>query len=853
MNSHRMDQAYIEELIERAVSIYANEYFDGDIQGMKQALQEGQCQYCNLVTTYLVSQLSQFLGQVDPSILAIYKLEAANAYQITGGEAETPANEAAGINLVIWAEDKTQQINDLAESINSSLAAARRSLICPGAMPACSTINVEIVDTHQVTSQSGFGLLVPNTYIHSEPIWQKTGVTDPRPAVEVSAIQPVGMDNSTVFDPELVPIPRVLDHAFAIERIPPEDRVMMEPHLTELKVILTRRMISEHLAYISLAKKWLTVSDLAHIYEHKIGGGRIGGKAAGLLLASRIFDEVAGDDIKNNVRTPDSYFLGSEVIKLFMSMNGLTYWNDQKYKPEDQIWEEYPYIQEEFQNGIFPPEVLASLEKLLNKFEGRPMIVRSSSQLEDNFGTSFAGKYDSYFCSNQGAPEENLAALTNAIARTYASTLKPEALRYRRSKGLQDYDERMSVLIQAVEGDPLGQYFLPVVSGVAFSRNIFRWSPQIKPELGFARIVWGLGTRAIEQMGDDYPRLVALSHPTLQPDDSPEATRHYSQRKVDLIDLEANTLKTLPVHDVLKPDYAPLNLIAQVERDGFFVTSRQRIRSNEIPNLAINFHELLARTNFTTLLSKMLRLLEEHYHSSVDVEFAVHITEPRSPRPAVQISLLQCRPQSYLEGALPPALPENLTEKDIVFSSGVMVPRGYLPDIRYLVYVRPTAYFELETQNARHQISQAISKLNELLEEHTFICIGPGRWGSTNSDLGVYVSYADIHNTGALVELSGKEAGTPSEPSLGTHFFQDLMEAQIYPLALPLDEPGTQFQRAFFESAPNAIRDLIDVDEQTARCVQVIDIAAYQPGRKLDLIMDDVQEQAVAFLATQDE
>jgi hypothetical protein len=848
MTPHKIDQAFIDELIERAISIYADVYFDSDVQQMKQAMHQAQCQYCNLVTTYLVSQVSQYLGQVDTSIQAVYKLEPISANQIIQRDAPPPIAGRVGIHLVIWVVHTSQQLQDLVDSLNIFLAASLPKLICPGASPTCSSITIEIVDDTQVRNQSGYGLAVPNTYIHSKPVWEKTGIQELRPVEEAPAAQSNEFVEYGRFDPEKVPEIRVLEHIRSIERIPLEDRVMMEPHLTELKVILIRRMVSEHLTYVGLAKKWFTTADLAYIYEHKIGSGRIGGKAAGLLLAERIFKQVADEDFLANVMIPESYFLGTEVINLFLSMNGLTYWNDQKYKSEDQMLEEYPFILEEFQMGKFPPEIVSALEELLIKFGSRPLIVRSSSQLEDSFGTSFAGKYDSHFCPNQGTPEENLDALTNAIALTYASAFKPEALRYRRSIGLQDYAERMSILIQAVEGEPLGQYLLPHASGVAHSRNIFRWSPQIKPELGFARIVWGLGTRAVERLGDDYPRLVALSHPTLQPNDSAQAIRHYSQRQVDLIDKKTNALVTMPIHEVLTPDYPPLNLITQLERDGYFVTARQRVRSSEIPRLAVNFHEFLARTNFTTLLSKMLRLLEEHYHSTVDLEFAVNIPEPRNPRPTVQITLLQCRPQSYLEGLLPPALPEDLAEEHIIFSSGWLVPRGYLSDIRYLVYVKPLTYFALDTQAARRLVGQAISHLNEQLDKRSFICIGPGRWGSTNPDLGVYVSYADIHHSGAMIELSGSEAGAPSEPSLGTHFFHDLMEAQIYPIAVPLDEPDTRFQREFFDNAPNVIKDLITVNEQIAQCIQVIDIAAYRPGHHIEMIMDNAQEQVTAFL-----
>jgi phosphoenolpyruvate synthase/pyruvate phosphate dikinase len=171
---------------------------------------------------------------------------------------------------------------------------------------------------------------------------------------------------------------------------------------------------------------------------------------------------------------------------------------------------EYPAIVREFQAGEFPPDILDRLTAILEKVEKQPMIVRSSSQLEDNFGTSFAGKYDSVFLPNQGSLDQNLKDLTRAIATIYASTLNPNALLYRRARGLQDYDERMAVLIQEVQGNRFGKYYFPHGAGVAFSRNTYRWAPQIRAEDGFVRLVWGLGTRAVDRVGNDYPRVIAL-------------------------------------------------------------------------------------------------------------------------------------------------------------------------------------------------------------------------------------------------------------------------------------------------------------------------------------------------------
>ena len=135
--------------------------------------------------------------------------------------------------------------------------------------------------------------------------------------------------------------------------------------------------------------------------------------------------------------------------------------------------EDFPLLCEEFYKGEFPPEVIENLDRVLIEAENRPLIVRSSSLLEDNFGTSFAGKYESIFLPNQGPREERLSALTNAIARIYASVMNPDVLIYRHTKELADYDERIGILIQIVEGEQVGRYYFPHAAGVAFSRNLY--------------------------------------------------------------------------------------------------------------------------------------------------------------------------------------------------------------------------------------------------------------------------------------------------------------------------------------------------------------------------------------------
>ena len=840
----QVDQALTDTMMDKAIIECADSNFAGDTLRVRQSLLQSHCENCRCVALSLGRQIGGYLGQVDHTVKAVYQYEPVEGSDYDHADHRDPH---VGINLAVWVERKSAALSALIEALEAALKKSQKKVGCAASTPRCFALDVHLVSDPEVQEERGLGLLVRSAAIRSAPVWERTAQPAPIPVEKEAEHLQVIIPET--FDPELIPESRLLEHALSVENIPPEQRGSLEHHLTELKVILIRRIISDQLAYINIAKKWFRVQDLAGIFKNKIGLGRIGGKAAGMMLAANILNEMGDDRLRADFRIPESYFLGSDVMYIFLAMNGLMYWNDQKYKTEAQIWDEYPRLKSEFEAGSFPPEILVELSDLLEKVGNKPLIVRSSSQLEDSFGTAFAGKYDSHFCPNQGTPSENLAALTRAIARTFASTLKPEALLYRRSNGLQDYDERMAILIQVVQGEPYGRYYLPHAAGVAFSHNLYRWSPQIRREDGFARLVWGLGTRAVERVGNDYPRPVALSHPTLLPDDTPRAIRYYSQQYVDLIDLQDNSFKTLPVKEVMRPNYPVLRIIAQLDRDGYIVTPRSRILENETGDLVITFDELLRRTRFAAILAEMLRLLEEHYHSAVDMEFAVQILEPFAQPPKVQVILLQCRPQSMLKETPAGKIPEQLESGHILFSTRFMVPCGFLTNIRYVLFVPPAAYYALATERARKDLRQVISQLNKALPEKSFICVGPGRWGSENTDLGVYVVYSDISRTGALVEVSGKGIGIAPEPSLGTHFFQDLMEAQIYPLAVNLDEADAVFRSDFFNDTPNTITSWIDCKEDACQEVRLIAVADYLAGHHLDLAMDDEAGQAVAFLA----
>ncbi len=647
---------------------------------------------------------------------------------------------------------------------------------------------------------------------------------------------------SVSFNPEIAPVEMLFDHAQAISKLPAGEAQILKPRLEEIIVVLIRKIISDHLAYINIAKEWFQLEDLVSIQKRKIGYGKIGGKAAGMLLAARILEETLGEELDSRINIPISYYIGAGVMYTFMSYNNLVHWNNQKYRSTEKIYSDFPTIQEEYARGEFPPDIEERLKRLLEKEGNKPLIVRSSSLLEDNFGTSFAGKYESIFCPNQSSLEDNYQALTNAISQVYASAMNPDAILYRRKQGLLDYDERLAVLIQVVQGEKFQDYYFPQISGVGFSRNLYRWTPKIDKEAGFLRLVWGLGTRAVDRLGEDYPRLVALSHPNLRPEKTYQDKRRYTQHQVDLINLDQNALETHQVADILHPDYPVLRYLAQIDEGGYLTPIRSKPLGVDPNQFIITFDGLLHRTPFAGDMKKILTTLEEKYQMPVDTEFTVDLDQQENPT----ITLLQCRPQSHSDMA-EVEIPDNIPEQDIIFNTSYMIPRGKITGIRYVLFVSPEAYYSLPSQAERLALGRTIGRVNAALEGETFICVGPGRWGTNNPDLGIRVSYSDIYHCRALIEVSGKDVAMEPDFSFGTHFFQDLVEAEIYPLAVYLDDPETIFKRDFFYGSPNDLTIITPQEEQFADTLHLINVEKFRPGHRLDLLMSEAAELAVAY------
>jgi hypothetical protein len=653
------------------------------------------------------------------------------------------------------------------------------------------------------------------------------------------------------FNPELAPWDMLFAQGEAYEALAPDLRAKVEHHLREIVVVLTKGLISDQLAFVGIAKDLFTVADLQAIRRRRIGRGKIGGKAAGMMLAWKILNlpEANQDmDLKSHIVLPESYFIGADVSYDFISLNDLHHLVDQKYKSREEIEAQYSEVRQAYIGGHFPDEIVEGLQGILARVGHHPLIVRSSSLLEDNFGTSFAGKYDSFFCPNQGTPEENLEALLRAISMVYASIFSPDALFYRHQMGLLDYDERMAILLQEVQGERHGDHFFPTLAGVAFSHNPFRWTSRIRPDDGFLRMVWGLGTRAVDRVSNDYARMVALSHPDLRPEIGAAKIRRYSQRSVDLINLRENRFETRAVTDLLDMEFPSARLLVSVDR-GDYLQQPPAYDPNLSPrDLVLSFDALLTKTEFVPLMKGILRTISARFGRHVDIEFTADIV-PGYPQPEFAIHLLQCRPQAQREAGKAFQMPKTVAEADILFTADRLVPRGRVQRIRHIVFVDPEAYDLIPDETTRLQVARVVGRLNKLLEEKRFILMGPGRWGSANLDLGVKVTYADIFRTAMLIEIGLSHGDSAPEVSYGTHFFQDLVEAKIHPLALYPEQSGAVFNWRFFRESQNVLADLLPESASYTDYVRVIDVPAVARGRFLEVIMDDEESKALGYLS----
>lgn len=521
--------------------------------------------------------------------------------------------------------------------------------------------------------------------------------------------------------------------------------------------------------------RYFTARDYMVIKNRMVGTGMIGGKACGMLLARKIvrdFCPLAGKHLEPH----DSYYIASDIYYTYIIHNDCwRLWMYQKRHPEDR--EAAEKLREKLLSGVFPGNIRRQFKRLLDYFGTSPVIVRSSSFLEDGFGNAFAGKYESVFCVNAGTMEERMQFFQDAIRKVYASTMSPSALEYRRVRGLLEKDEQMALLVQRVSGSRWEQYYFPMAAGVGYSYNSYPWRKELDPKAGMLRLVVGLGTRAVDRTPGDYPRLVSLDAPEMTNFASISEHHKFSQHRMDVLNLETNQLENCPVEDMLpmipswqrrymfSHDWDTENMFRDrgIYRDVLFTDCGQLIKNQE----------------FIQCMQEILTELQKHYKKTVDIEYTVNISETGE----FLINLLQCRPLQT-GGNTSVQLPVCKKEDTFFHVVKNVMGTSRWQNMDVVVYVDPYEYYQYPYAR-KPDVARAIGEVNRYFEGQNkkMLLITPGRIGTSSPELGVPVVYAEISHFTAIMEVAYSRAGYMPELSFGSHMFQDLVEANILYIA----------------------------------------------------------------------
>ncbi len=605
-----------------------------------------------------------------------------------------------------------------------------------------------------------------------------------------------------------------------------------------------RMTVSRDERVMRLAEEYLTLSDILAIKSRMIGTGLIGGKTVGVLLARAILKRNQ-PHWKDLLEIHDSFFVGSDVFYTYLVRNGV-WWVREKQKNPATFLDGAETARRRILRGDFPDYILQQFSDMLDYFGQSPIILRSSSLLEDNFGNAFAGKYDSIFCVNQGPREKRLDDLLSAVRTIYASTMSERALNYRARRGILDRDEQMALLVQRVSGEQHGSLFYPHIAGVGLSFNPYVWSEQIDPTAGMVRLVMGLGTRAVDRSDDDYTRVVSLSDPERRPESNFDSVRQYSQKRIDLLDLEANQLTSRQFSELAQqtpnlPLHALASLDAELEQ-----RARERGMQDVFP-WVLTFEQLLRDTPLVEDMREMLKTLQQAYDYPVDVEFTVNLFDKNRYR----VNLLQCRPFQVREAGTIANPPERIAPEHLVLEAhGAVIGQSRIGTIDRVVYVVPSAYGSLPLGD-RHKIARLIgqvTRIRGLQGVKTLMLIGPGRWGTASPELGVPVRFAEINNAAVLCEIVTMHEGLVPDVSLGTHFFSDLVETDILYLAIFPQRHDNRLSQAFFDQQPNRLAELLPAAAEWAHCVRVVDLPNPKSPAVLRLNANTLQQRVVCYL-----
>lgn len=628
-----------------------------------------------------------------------------------------------------------------------------------------------------------------------------------------------------------------------------EDADNQYPLARGLKVLLIESILSDRMNYINLARDCVEISDIFQLLQRVIcpaeSHGKLGGKSAGLFLISRILGEVndaIGQD--SPFRIPKTRYVSSDMMLEFIHYNNMDEVIEQKYKDIQRVRFEYPHVIDMFRQSTYPPEMVNGLSMVLDDMGDVPLVVRSSSLLEERMGTTIKGQYKSVFVGNRGSREQRLRDLMKAVAEVYASNFGPDPIEYRASRGLLEFSEQMAVMIQEVVGRRAGRYFFPTYSGVARSRNNLQWIPDSSAEDGMLRLVPGIGRRALDHSNDQYPVLVVLGRPSVwRGGDASEIACH-APAFAEVINLESGQLEKIPLSELMSEvgEHYPDPGLIMSKYEGSRILPFEKCASDlSRNNLVATFDGLTERSPFSRQIRTLLRMVEEKLGFPVEIEFASD---------GEHIYVLQCSQQYPGTARKPEPIPKGVREDRIVFSANRHITNGKATNITHLVYVRPPVLDSIVDPDEMHAIGRALAMLNEILPKKQFAFIQPHT--GTNHERGpdaLGLTFNEYKNAAVIVDL----LTTADSDTFRVHFLQELVESGVKYIPLYRDDAGSVFNERFLLGAPNIISSLIPEYGFLEDVLRVIDLPGATGEEVLQVLMNADLGEAVGMLTKPDQ
>ncbi len=502
----------------------------------------------------------------------------------------------------------------------------------------------------------------------------------------------------------------------------------------------------------------------------RIGEGSIGGKARGLAFIDSVIQKYRLFSKYENVAftVPRTVVLSTDVFDKFMEMNEL-YSIGLSDLSDDEILDH-------FVNARFPGELHQDLYTLLS-YVTAPVAIRSSSKLEDSHYQPFAGIYSTYMIPvNRNDLAHTMEILTMAIKSVYASVYFRSSKAYIEATANVIDEEKMGIVLQEVCGSIYDDMYYPTISGIARSINFYPIAPE-KPEDGIAKIAYGLGKYIVDgglslRFSPKYPKkILQLSTDAMA---LKETQRYFFALDMDDKNFTASTndavnLKKVQVKDI-NNDPSLKHLVSVYDYNNDMLRDGMHGKGKRL----MTFAGVLKHDSFPLahILEDLLEIGQKEMNLPIEIEFAVNMSEDKAHQHV--FNLLQIRPIVDTDQASDIRI-EELDESVTVVSSNTALGNGNFPGIRDVVYVKPESWDAARSKEIALKVEALNSSFRK--EGRNYVLIGPGRWGSTDSWLGIPVKWSQISEARVIIE-SGLE-NYRIDPSQGTHFFQNLTSFRV--------------------------------------------------------------------------